>query len=241
MSSASDDPRWRQLTLGLFAHAPVDFDTYFAGPNEEALRGVRSWAETAAGAWCVLLWGPPGSGKSHLLQAAVSAVDERGASCMYVPLREAQRFGPGIMDGLDSLQVLCVDDVEIVAGDKAWEEMLFALYNQLQASGRRLLLSANCAPQSLSFGLPDLRSRLSSALVYHLDQLGDDDKQAALIQAAGRRGLNLPEPVAAYLLRRLPRDWPGLSSALDRLDHASLSAGRALTVPFVREVLGLPD
>ena len=64
---------------------------------------------------------------------------------------------------------------------------------------------------------------------------------AALIATAAARGISLPDNVASYLLRRLPRDWPALHAALAMLDTASLSAGRSLTVPFVREVLRLEE
>ncbi len=234
----AEDPRWRQLTLGLFSHAPASLASFFAGPNAEALRAVRTWAVDPSAPWCLLLWGPPGCGKSHLLQGAASAV---GGPCMYLPLREALRFGPGLLEGLETLDAVCVDDLDVIAGDTAWEEALFALYNSLQANGGRLLFSAAAAPQVLALELPDLRSRLAAALVYHLEPLNDEHKHAALVDAAARRGFHLPDPVASWLLRRLPRDWLELEQALDALDRASLSAGRALTVPFAREVIGLPD
>lgn len=241
MTAVDDDPRWRQLTLGLFGQPPPSFDSFFPGPNGEAVRAVQLWAAGGPGPWCVLLWGPSGVGKSHLLQAALRAADAAGATCMYLPLTEALRHGAGVLDGLDALAAVCLDDVDAVAGHAGWETALFALYNGLQARGHRLLMSAVGNPQHLPLGLPDLRSRLSAALVYHLSELDDEDKGAALTAAAARLGMTLPAPVSAYLLRRLPRDWRALHAALERLNVASLSAGRALTLPFVRTTLGLTD
>ena len=103
MSGGAEDARWRQLTLGLFGQPPPSFDSFFAGANGEALRAVQHWAAGGAGPWCVLLWGAPGAGKSHLLQAALGAADAAGASCMYLPLTEALRHGAGLLDGLDAL------------------------------------------------------------------------------------------------------------------------------------------
>ena len=232
--------RWRQLTLTLFRDTGASFDNYHAGHPPEALRALSAWA-AGDGPWCLLLWGASGVGKSHLLQAAIRAAGERGAQTMYVPLREARDYGADALDGLDQLDALALDDVDATAGDRAWEDALFALYNRMHASGGRLLLSCPAAPRDLPLALPDLRSRLSAALVYHLQPLDDDDKHAALIAAAAARGIGLPETVASYLLRRLPRDWPALHAALATLDTASLSAGRSLTVPFVREVLRLEE
>lgn len=241
MTAGQDEARWRQLTLGLFGQPPPSFDSFFPGPNDEAVRAVQVWAAGEPGPWSVLLWGASGVGKSHLLQSALRAADAAGASCMYLPLTEALRYGAGMLEGLDALSALCLDDVDVVAGNPEWETALFALYNGLQARGHRLLVSAISNPAHLPLGLPDLRSRLSAALVYHLSELGDDDKAAALSAAAGRLGMSLPEPVSAYLLRRLPRDWRALHAALDQLNDASLSAGRALTLPFVRTTLALTD
>jgi len=232
--------RWRQLTLTLFRDTGASFDNFHAGEHTEALRAVAAWA-AGEGPWCLLLWGATGVGKSHLLQAAIRAAADRGAQTMYVPLREAHAYGADALDGLDELDALAVDDVDALAGERAWEDALFALYNRMHAAGGRLLLSSPAAPRDLPLALPDLRSRLSAALVYHLLPLGDDDKRAALIATAAARGISLPDNVASYLLRRLPRDWPALHAALATLDTASLSAGRSLTVPFVREVLRLEE
>ena len=87
--------------------------------------------------------------------------------------------------------------------------------------------------------LPDLSSRLSSALSYRLAELGDDDKQTLLQQRAARRGLSMPAPVARYLISRLRRDMRALNEIFERIDAASLSSGRELTIPFVRDVLGV--
>ena len=232
--------RWRQLTLTLFRDTGASFDNFHAGEHPEALRAVAAWA-AGDGPWCLLLWGATGVGKSHLLQAAIRAAADRGAQTMYVPLHEAHAYGADALDGLDELHALAVDDVDALAGERAWEDALFALYNRMHAAGGRLLLSSPAAPRDLPLALPDLRSRLSAALVYHLLPLGDDDKRAALIATAAARGISLPDNVASYLLRRLPRDWPALHAALATLDTASLSAGRSLTVPFVREVLRLEE
>jgi len=232
--------RWRQLTLGLFRDTGASFENFHAAGNDEALRALADWA-AGQGPWCLLVWGGAGVGKSHLLQAAVRRAAERGVQTMYVPLAEARAYGAAALDGLEELDALAVDDVDALAGERDWEDALFALYNRMQSAGRRLLVSAATSPRELPLVLPDLKSRLAAALVYRLVPLSDDDKRAALIAAAAARGIGMPEAIANYLLRRLPRDWSALHSALEALDAASLSEGRSLTVPFVREVLKLED
>ena len=70
--------------------------------------------------------------------------------------------------------------------------------------------------------------------------LDDQGKAEALRLQARQRGMDMPEEVAGYLLRRSPRDMTALFALLDMLDQASLAAQRKLTVPFVKEVLRSP-
>lgn len=237
MSVGSD--RWRQQPLALFHEATASFESFTDAGNAEAVAAVRDWA-AGSGPWCLYLWGTSGAGKSHLLQAAVRAVAERGARTMYLPLFEVRTWGAEALDGLEGLAAVALDDIDALLGERATEQHLFAFYNRAQSAGTRVLVSAPVAPRELVCVLPDLKSRLSAALVFHLAALDDGARLETLIRAASARGIVLSEAVAAYLLRRVPRDWTTLAATLDRLDAASLSAGRSVTIPFVREVLGLP-
>jgi DnaA family protein len=227
-----------QLTLALFDDPYPDLADYIAGPNTLALTALMDWAG-GGGPWCVFVSGAPGSGKSHLVQGALRAVDDGRERTMYVPLRDVLEYGPALLDGLDAIDFLAIDDIDAAAGDPAWERALFDLFNRLHAAERRLLMSASNGPRGSRFVLPDLSSRLSSALSYRLEELGDDDKQTLLQQRAARRGLSMPAPVARYLISRLRRDMRALNEIFERIDAASLSSGRELTIPFVRDVLGV--
>ena len=230
-------PLLPQLTLELFSRTGCCFEDYFAGPNEQAVHALTRWA-AADGPWYLCLWGRSGVGKSHLLQAAVKKISA-GSSAMYVPLREIMDHGTDILDHLDEVGALCIDDIDLIRPHRQWQGALFDLFNRLHAAGGRLVVSAGTSPRGLSLGLDDLSSRLGAGLIYQIHPLSDDDKRAALQGVAARRGINLPEPVASFIMRRFKRDMGELISVFRQLDDASLSAGRQLTVPFVREVLGL--
>ena len=100
-----------------------------------------------------------------------------------------------------------------------------------------MLVSATRPPGRLPFELADLRSRLGWGLTCKLNELEDTDKVQALLLSARRRGIPLSMEVAQYILSRCPRDLATLFEILDRLDQASLSAKRRLTIPFLREQL----
>ena len=115
---------------------------------------------------------------------------------------------------------------------------MFDLYNRSKEWGCRLLIAASGAPRVLDVSLADLRSRLSWGVVYQLPSVSDEEKQAILQFRATRRGLALPDEVAVFIVNRVPRDLERLLELLDKLDRASLVQKRALSIPFVKQVLG---
>lgn len=226
-----------QLPLGIGLREAATFANFVPGANAAVLHALAQATEP-----CLYLWGGAGSGRTHLLQAACHAEAECAdrhatGTTVYLPLGMHQEFAPSVLDGLEDLSLVCLDDVQAIAGAPAWETALFHLYNRLRETGTRLLVAGRAAPAGLGLRLPDLISRLNWGPVFQLHALEDEDKILALQLRARARGFELPEDVARYLLRRLPRDMHSLFDMLDELDTASLAAQRRLTIPFVRERL----
>ncbi len=217
-----------QLPLRLTLRDSATFDNFVDSGNELALQALCQGRDDS-----IYLWGPPACGKSHLLQAACHAARE---GAMYLPLT-ALATGPELFTGLESRPVVAIDDLDVIAGDAALETALFHLYNRIRERGGRLLLAASRSPAALGMTLPDLVTRLGWGLVFRLHPLDDDGRRRALQLRAERRGFDLPDEVADYLLRRHARDMNSLFALLDRLDEASLAAQRRLTIPFVRALL----
>jgi DnaA family protein len=145
--------------------------------------------------------------------------------------------GPAILDGLAARDLVCIDDVDQVAGEKHWEIALFNLFNELQEAGGQLIVSAGSAPRECNFELADLASRMSRLPVFQVRLLDEQQRVAALQLRARHRGLELPDETAAYMLKRSRRDMASLYGLLDKLDLEALRAQRRLTIPFVRDVL----
>ena len=227
----------RQLPLNLRLRDASSFENFLPGRNREARERLQSILSAASGpsGW-LTLWGESGSGKTHLLEAACRAAGEAGHLPVYVPLRDRASLHPEMLEDLESVQLVCVDDVQAIAADPEWERALFGLYERLRAGGGQLVVAGAAAPAALGLQLPDLATRLAAGLVYPLAMLTDADKIAALRLRAGRRGMQLGEDVAQYLLTRYPRDLHSLFAMLERLDQATLAAQRRVTIPFVREL-----
>ncbi|MCL5041603.1 MAG: DnaA regulatory inactivator Hda [Gammaproteobacteria bacterium] len=229
-----------QLPLSIKLRDDATLANFYPGPNLASVRAVAQLADPTqpADEPVILLWGGAASGRSHLLQAACHQRAEKGGLAMYFPLADLQQHGPELLEGTDSLDLLCLDQLDAVVGDSAWEEALFHLYNRVREQGGRLLLAADAPPRQLGMQLPDLVSRLSWGLVYQLQPLSEEDKQAALVLRAERRGLQLSDDAVRYLFSRSGRSMSDLFALLDQLDQASLQAQRRLTVPFIKQVLG---
>ncbi len=223
-----------QLTLDIGLRDGATFALFEPGANLPLVAALEAAEEPF-----LFLWGPVGCGRTHLLQAACHHHASQGGSPVYLPLPALVAQGAvAMLEGLEQLGLICLDDLEAVAGEPIWERALFNLYNRARAAGTRLIAAAASPPQTLPIALPDLRSRLAWGPVFQLQELDDAGKIAALRRRAAGRGLELPEEVGQWLLRRCERDLPSLLLQLDRLDHASLAAQRRLTIPFVRSVLG---
>lgn len=225
----------QQLPLEFQPNERLDFNLFVAGVNAECCSRVQLLVSGDANQ--IYVWGHSGVGKSHLLQAVCQQATQHGVRAAYLPLRQLSDHPPAVLDGLESFELLIVDDLQAIAGDQDWEQALFALYNSARDSGHRLLFAADSSPRGLMLQLPDLSSRLAWGEVYHLQALTDQEKSAALIRRAEARGIELPPEVANYLLRRTVRDMSGLMAWLDHLDQAQLAAQRRLSIPFVKTLL----
>ncbi|MFV8783279.1 DnaA regulatory inactivator Hda [Microbulbifer sp. SA54] len=233
----------QQLSLGVSLRDDATFANFYQVPgdaNRQVVTLLKSFASGENPEQVVYLWGESGSGVTHLLQAVCQVAEASGRSFQYLPLGELNVAEPDvILEGLDLLDLVCVDDLQLVEGRRDWQTALFHLYNRLKDTGRQLLLGARKSPRGLDLELADLASRLNWALVFQLHALSDADKLAALRQRSRLRGFDLPEDVAQYIIHRAPRDTRALFAMLEQLDRASLQAQRKITIPFVKQVLNI--
>ena len=227
----------RPLDIVLRQHAT--FDTFVCRKENGLLQQLDGLVQAAEEPRQYFLWGHSGSGKSHLLQATCNRLAVSDLKAVYLPMKvlSGSDSDPGVLSDLQQLDVICMDDVDCVLGDRDWEHALFRLINESWLGGKSLVISATRKPTDLEVSLPDLASRLRWGMVYRLHPLSDEDKGTALQLHAKARGLSVPREVCAYLLRRYPRGLVYLVELLDRLDQHSLAMQRKITIPFVKSVL----
>lgn len=226
-----------QLVLPVRLRDDETFESFHLGENAEVVNRLEQLA-TGAAAGCVWLWGAQACGKSHLLQACCHRAHLAKRRVIYLPLADVA-LSPDAFEGLMEHELVCIDDAHRLPESPALERAFVPLFNELSSRGHALVMAAPMAPREVSFGLADVRSRAASATVYRLPALDDAARVEVLRRRAAIRGLTLPDEVADFVLARASRDMRSLMSTLETLDLAALHQKRRLTVPFVKQVLGL--
>ena len=221
----------RQLTLDIGANQPQTLDSFVAGQNAELAQLMQQFAARNARERFAYLWGEAAAGKSHLLRALASG--------------ERTRYIDGANTGVDAflaflytpeIELYLLDDCDRLSPELQIEA--FNLFNQIRDNGG-YLVSTGSAPPALLPVREDLRTRMGWGLIYQVHGLTDDEKIAALTQAAQLRGLTLSPGVLPYLITHFRRDMRSLSAMLDALDGYSLETQRPITLPLLRELLQL--
>lgn len=226
-----------QLPLALRWPAQQRFDTFVGGANGTTVALLQAAAQTAAAPWAFVA-GPVGSGKTHLLLAACAAASAAGRATQYLPLASLSGDRAIALRALGGSDLLALDDVHALAGDRAAEHALFDLYDRCKMEKCTLLFAANAPPAQLGVTLPDLLSRLSACAQAWLMPLDDATRRGLLRERAQARGLVLDDVALDWLFAHTPRDLGSLAAQLERIDRAALAAQRRVTVPFLRGLLG---
>ncbi|MBV7317518.1 DnaA inactivator Hda [Shewanella sp. NIFS-20-20] len=230
------------IQLSLPVHLPDDetFNSYYPAAGNDELIQTLQISAAGKGAHTIYLWGPVKSGRTHLLHAACAYANDQDRRSFYLPMGIHASISPALLEGLEQLDLICIDDVDAIAGHPLWEEALFDLYNRVTEHGRCSLVVSAAKPISdIGILLPDLLSRMQWGVNYQLQPMADDEKLAALQRRSAMRGLHLPDDVGRFLLNRMARDLRTLFDVLDKLDKASMIHQRKLTIPFVKETLRL--
>ena len=216
----------KQIPLAIGPEPAQSFENFLPGDNAGAIAHLQA---LEPGAPPVYLWGPQGSGKTHLLHAVVRRLRDVGAPAMWCSAAE-----PAPWSAADERDWLVIDDCHAL--DAAQQQAAFALFVDASSRGAAVLAAGRVPPVDLDVR-EDLRTRLGWGHVFALAPLGEAEVRAALRCEADHRGTFLSDEVMGYLLTRFARDLKHLMAQLDRLDEFSLSTQRPITVPLLKQML----
>ncbi|MFG6485823.1 DnaA regulatory inactivator Hda [Roseateles sp. BYS78W] len=216
----------RQIPLALLAPPAHSFDNFLPGANAEALAYLLGLMPADPP---VLLWGPTGSGKTHLLQALAERWQAAGQRVAWY---DADTALPWELPAHESL--LLLDDCQRF--DAGQQHAAFALFVASAGQGYTVVATADAPAVDLNVR-EDLRTRLGWGPSFQLTPLREAEMRAVLRREADRRGLLLGDEVLSYLLTRFERNLKGLMSLLERLDEFAMASKRSLTLPLLKAML----
>ncbi len=220
----------KQLTLPIAMARVPTLAGFCAAPDEPALAHLKLWVGSPTRSPVpTYLWGPPASGKTHLLLAVREALREQGATVGWIDASVAE---PADFD--ERWAVVLLDDVHLYTAVQ--QHAAFSWFAQAQSLQRGVLGAGSSPPAALQLR-EDLRTRLGWGHVYQLHVLSEPERRAVLRQAADARGVFLGDDVMDFILTRFSRDLGSLLQLLDHLDAYALQTQRAITIPLIKSML----
>jgi chromosomal replication initiation ATPase DnaA len=215
----------RQLVLALPHRTALGRDDFLVSPaNAAAVAMIDQWPDWPSHA--LLLVGPPGSGKSHLVEVWRQA---SGAARI-----AADDLDEAAVPELLSSGNLAIEDAP---GPALNERALFHLLNLARQQGARVLITAQRPPGLWGVTLPDLQSRLRAAPVAELGAADDPLLRGVLVKLFADRQLAVEESVISYLVVRMPRSLDAARHLVAEIDRRALEDKAQISRVLVARVL----
>lgn len=224
-----------QLILPIALEDKASFANFYVGDNDELVEALLAAIDSKKNRF-IYIYGGTGTGKSHLLFAAIKLAADTGLKTQYLSLKNAQAT-PELLEVIDVNSFVCVDDIMSWAGDNAKERALFTVFERIKQAKGSLLVSAEQPAEQSEFVLRDLVSRLGSGLIYALHDLNDEQRFEAIKLRAEQRAMSISDETVQYLLSRSARDTKLVFNLLDKIDRASLMEKRRITIPFLKSIM----
>lgn len=214
----------RQLLFDLGVRTARGRNDFLVTPcNADAVEILDRWPEWPVVAACFV--GAARSGKTHL----VEVWRERSGA----PVIEGSNLSEETIADLLDERAIAIDNAEDVADEAA----LFHLFNAMKNNGGHLLLTAQSAPARWSLALPDLRSRLSTAIIGELRPPDEALLRGLFIKLFLDYQTDVSEGVISFIISRIERSFEEVTDVAEALNREALRRGSAITIPLARDIL----
>ena len=221
----------QQLTFPWSKHNKFTFnDFFFDSSNEEIKLALKNNED-------LFLYGAKDSGKSFLLQSTCNYYASDNKSSVYIPISEAIKHGTGFIDSFEGLDLICLDDIDLIASNHEWEVGIFNLINNCLTSDCRLIFSSSINPSSIKFDLDDLISRIRKIDHIELYSINDSSLPEAIKFVSNLRSINLGDKEINYLVTYTKRNMSDLVEIINKLDQLSMELKRKITIPLIKEII----
>jgi chromosomal replication initiator protein len=209
--------------------------------NRTATEFVKRIIETDSEENLLYLYGPQGSGKTHLLTAIskdLSKAVDSNIPLINMASLTRQNYNE-LFSGLKQLPVLLIDDIDEIGTDANLQIAIWQLFNDFHSTGRKIVITASSSPKEIKNINEHLISRLLWGLVVKIDISDDTSRKAIMKKLAEDRQVILPEDVIDYLLLNIQRDIPPLTVALDRIKEQAFITKRKISLKLAKEAMAV--
>lgn len=212
------------------------FDNFIAcDGNASALQFSLRIAAPEDSENLLYLYGPPGSGKTHLLNAMGQVMGKnRPHPLPYLSCRESFDAHE-LCSRFATAEALLVDDLHLLPDVADLRAALWQLFNDFHSSGRKIAMTGLFPPRELPFLDDHLVSRLLWGLVARVDVSDDHSRQMILRKIAADRQIRIPDDVVDYILMTTSREVGDLIAAFEALYRCSMASKRKISLPLARE------
>ncbi len=213
-----------QLILKFPEHRAYKKEDFYVSPsNEEAFDFISSWPK-----WIkriVNIFGPSGSGKSHL-----ASILKSKTKCLEIMPKD---LNENIISIFKTKEVLIIENFN----EKISEQLLFSLWNTALQDNKYFLINSIKPMSSYKFKLPDLVSRIKSSLSIGIKLPSDDLISAIIAKNFSDKQIIVEEKHIEYIIKRIDRSYEKISQFILTLDRYSLKKGSPFGLKMIKEVL----
>ena len=213
-----------QLILKFPSHQAYKKEDFYVSPsNQKAYDFINSWPK-----WIkrtVNIFGPSGSGKSHL-----ASILKSKTSCLQI---ETKKLSDEIFFKFKTKETLIIENLD----RKVSEKLLFSLWNIALQDNKYLLITSKQPINSVKFKLRDLTSRVTSSLIIGINLPSDDLISVILAKNFSDKQITVEKKHIDYIIKRIDRSYEKISQFILTLDKYSLKKGSPFALKLIKEVL----
>jgi DnaA family protein len=225
----------RQLALQIQINERASLDNFFISKNNnKAIQILKDLLKRSNNGAQIFIDDLGSNGKSYLLQAICNDFSNSNNSTIYIPMQKAINLEPSILEGINDLNLICLDDIDLISNQRDWELALFNLINECYEKDCFLLLSGSIDKLEV---IPDLISRIKKMEILRLKAIDDDELLRATQSISKNLNIEISDKNMNYLINNSRRDIKTVFRTLSQLEKESLERKKSIGLNLIKEVI----